>query len=388
MEPEPLAEVRIESLAGSGDGVAHDAEGRTLFVPFTVPGDRVRVLVVEVHKRFARGRLVEILEPGPGRVEPRCPVFGACGGCTWQHVAYETQLRAKARILHDALVRIGGLAPPEEIVVRPCPEPYGYRARTRVRVEGGRVGYTRRRSHALCPVQGCPLLVPELDRALGALAVRPPAEAGAWELTAGDGGIVRASPLASRGGARRRVAVEVAGERIELSPGSFVQANAPLRQELAAAVLDAAGAGQALLELFAGAGFFTIPLARRWRRVVAVEAHAGAARDLRRNAESAGLEHVRVVNLSVEQALRGPSARGARASVVVLDPPRTGLPRECAEALAALAPERIVYVSCDPATLARDLAALVRTGFTLGRVRGFDLFPQTPHVEALAVLER
>src|SRR5215475_13460392 len=179
------AEIRIESLAAGGDGVGHLSDGRAVFVPFTAPGDRVRVRVVEARGRFARARVEELLEPGPARAEPACPAFGSCGGCAWQHVAYPAQLEAKRAILADALRRIGGI---DAGALEPCvasPAEYGYRGRTRVLVESGRVGYRRRRSHALCAVSRCPVLVPALDERLHALAHDPPPEDGEWELVAG-----------------------------------------------------------------------------------------------------------------------------------------------------------------------------------------------------------
>ncbi len=381
-----VLEVRIDSLAGDGDGVARDASGRVIFVPFTAPGDRVRVRVVEARRRFARARVETLLEPGPSRTSPHCPVFGECGGCTWQHVDYATQVEAKRRILEEALQRVGGIRPPGGIGMVASPQPYAYRARARVRVEGGHVGYRRRRSHALCPVRGCPLLLPALDACLARLASHPPAREGEWELAAGDDGSVRAAPLPSPPGPS--VELRVRGETLQVSPGVFAQANGLLRETLVEAVCEAAGRGETLLELHAGAGFFTLSLARHWRRLVAVEADSAAVRDLRRNLAAAGLDHVEVRARPVETVLGGPPPSRLAPEVVVLDPPRTGLPPGAARALANLGASRVVYVSCDPATLARDLAVLGAGGLAVRRVQGFDLFPQTPHVETLAVLER
>ncbi len=389
-------ELRIDGLAAGGDGVGRAPDGRAVFVPGTAPGDRVRVRFVEVRARHARGRAVELLEAGPARTDPVCAVFGACGGCTWQHVAYPAQLEAKAAILRDALERIGRLAVPGGLRVEPSPSPYAYRGRARVLVEGGRVGFRRLRSHALCATTRCPVLVPELEARLRELAERPPARAGEWELTAGEAGATRAVPLEERGKPGEPegrgkpgepILVAVGADRLRVSPGVFVQSNALLLETLAGAVAEAAGRGTLALELFAGAGFLTLGLARRFNRVVAVEASRAAAADLAESCRAAGLANVEVVAEPVEAVLamrRLPPG----ADAAVLDPPRRGLPPGSAAALARRAPRRIAMLSGDPATLARDAALLGAEGFTLCGVRGFDLFPQTAHVEALAVLER
>jgi 23S rRNA (uracil1939-C5)-methyltransferase len=313
-----------------------------------------------------------------------CEVFGSCGGCAWQHVAYPHQLEAKRRILADALARIAGLELPLPIGMRPSPAAYGYRSRTRVLVRGGRVGYRRRRSHALCATARCPLLVPPLQERLAELAAAPPPRDGEWELACA-GEQTRAGPPTRPG---PRLELRVAGERVGFSPGVFAQSNALLLEPLVAALLAAAGSGRRVIELFAGAGLFTLGLARRFASAVAVESDPRAVDDLRHNLAAARLTNVEVIGERVEQALASGALAGASPEVAVLDPPRTGLPPGAAGALAGLGAGRIVYLSCDPATLARDLALLAEAGYALRSVEGFDLFPQTPHVEALAVSER
>lgn len=387
----PHPEVRIDALAAGGDGVARLADGRVCFVAATAPGDLVRVELVEERSRFVRARVLALLEPGDARTDPLCAVFGSCGGCAWQHITYSAQLAAKRTIVRDALTRLGGLALPGEIRIVPSPQPYGYRGRTRVLVRGGRVGYRRARSHALCATARCPVLLPVVERALRDLAGAPPAADGEWELVADSGGTVRTSPAPAARDARvpvaqgpsARVTLQAGGHALELSPHVFAQSNVLLLPALVEAVLTAAGTGDLALELYAGAGSFTLGLASRFARVVAVESDPAAARDLARNVAGTSVE---ALCERAEAVLEG--WRTARPDVVVLDPPRRGMARGGPEALAALGAPRIVHVSCDPATLARDLRALVAGGYALRSVTGFDLFPQTHHVEALAVLER
>ena len=389
--PQGEIELRIDSLAAGGDGVGRADDGRVVFVPFTAPGDRVRVEIRSKHTRFAHGRVVSLLDPGPGRTDPICPVFGSCGGCAWQHVEYEVQLSAKVQILSDALARLGGIGLSDPIQMTPSPEPYHYRGRARVGVRRGRVGFRKRRSHALCGIRSCPVLLPAVDRELTALAERAETAQGGdpegeWELSAGVDG-ARAIPLSEPGGPR--VELAVGRDRFGVSPGVFAQSNALMQSDFAAAVGREAGKGSIAVELFAGAGFFTLGLARGFDRVVAVESNPAAARDLVDNLRAAGLGNVDVRCERVESLGASGEWCDGRADLLLVDPPRTGLPPGSVEALSqgASNPRRIVYVSCDPGTLARDLDLFGRRGYRTTRVECFDLFPQTPHVEALAVLE-
>lgn len=403
-------------MAAGGDGVARLPDGLALFVPLAAPGDRVRIRVTERHRRFARAEISEVLVAGPGRCAPRCPVFGRCGGCAWQHLEYSVQVQAKQAILREALVRIGGWVLTDEIPLTPSPAPYGYRTRARLLVGREGIGYRRQGSHALCAIDGCPILVPSLDAEVGRLAgarrVSPePAEQGEWELVAGRDGRARSHPVRSHpvrshpvrshpvkkhsvkgggptelGADRDRIELRAGQDVLAVSPGTFIQANLGLHDALHAAVLDSVGRGRHAIELHAGAGFFTLALARRFEEVEAIEVASSAVADLRANLLSAGLERVRVVEGDVEEVLK--SRVGPRPELVLLDPPRAGLSPGALESLVELSAARIVYLSCDPATLARDSARLRERGYALESVQGFDLFPQTPHVEALAVLIR
>ena len=415
--------VEIDRLASGGDGVGRLEDGRVVFVPFAAPGDVLRVEIVERRKRHARARIVEIESPGPARRLPRCPVFGSCGGCVWQHLEYPAQLEAKRAILLDAVVRIGGLEPPGAVAMCGSPEEFGYRSRARVLASGGKVGFRRLRSHELEPIEHCPVLSPPVDRALadaarigqtrptgqttqtrqarqiGGLESRGPQgerrapRAGGGlavevEIAVGGGGVVRTGSLDPEALASGPpLELEVGGERLRVSPGVFTQANDLVLPELCASVQREAGSGRRLAELFAGAGTFTLSLARRFDGLLAVESNARATGDLAFNLERAGLaSRVEVRTQAVEQALGAIAA--FEPELIVLDPPRSGLAPGCAVGVAGAGARRIVYVSCDPATLARDLRLIVEAGYRLVRLQGFDLFPQTQHVEALAVLDQ
>ena len=385
--------LRIDSLAAGGDGVGRGKDGRVVFVPFTAPGDLVRVEIRSERARLARGRVAALLEPGAARTDPVCPVFGSCGGCAWQHVDYDAQVAAKLQILGDALERLGGVDLAGPITITPSPSPYQYRGRTRVAVVHGRVGYRKRRSHSLCRVRTCPILTPALDAELGLLAERAERCArgdlpdGEWEIAASDDS-ARAVALPAREGPRAYW--NLGGDRLGVSPGVFSQSNALMLETLVAAVHTAVGEGTSACELYSGAGLFTLGLARRFDRVVAVESSPQAIADLGENLRGAGLSNVEARCQRVEGALSGEGLAGGCHDALLIDPPRSGLPPGAVQALTSghPPPRRIVYLSCDAATLSRDLMLFSAAGFRVARVEAFDLFPQTPHVEALAVLEK
>jgi len=356
-----------------------------VFVPFTAPGDRVRIRVDSRRARFLHGRVEELLTPSPVRTDPVCAVFGSCGGCAWQHVEYAAQLEAKAKIVGDAFQRIGGVPLKAKVPITASTEPYGYRSRARILVGDGRVGFRHRRSHSVCATAHCPVLTLPLQKELAGLAEQPPRRGGEWELFVGDGE-VRALALKAKGG--DKTSVKVGDDCFVVSPGVFVQANALFHQTLTDAVLTAAGSGDLACDFFAGIGFFTLGLARQFARVIAVESNRFAVDDLDVNLRTAGLTNVTIMGERLETLLLDEQLAGERPQVVLLDPPRTGLPPGSADALAELAADRIVYLSCDPATQARDVRNLVGNGYALESIEAFDLFPQTPHVECLAVLER
>jgi 23S rRNA (uracil1939-C5)-methyltransferase len=411
--------VHIDHLSFGGDAIGREG-GRVWFIPYAAPAEVVVAEAVEEKPSFVRARLVEVVSPSADRVPARCRHFGVCGGCQWQHLDYAAQLREKASILRGALRRVTDveIPPPES-----SPEPYGYRVRAELHVEerGARraLGYRRARSHEVVEPLECPILATPLEAAVLALRrlveVVPGAPRGRYELHLGDEGVALCL-FVERGGAAKaqgwlgwvledvpRVAAcaveEEGGLRVVLregqvtragvayGPGVFAQGHRELAARLADAVVAwAAPNRRSVLELFAGAGHLTLPLARHARRLVAVEASARAAADARRNLAAAGLS-CEVRTGAAEKVLPELCRSGVRFDVVVLDPPRRGAP-EVLPALADLAPARIVYVSCDPMTLARDLTALGATGYQARAVRSFDLFPQTFHLEVVCLLER
>ena len=375
-------EVTIEKLVAGGDGLARVA-GLPLFVPRAAPGDRLRIRVVERRPDYGRAEIIEILDPGAGRREPPCPYFARCGGCDLQHLADDLQVRLKAAAVRETLERLGGSAlPPSEIVAGAM---WGYRLRTQLhtRSREGRVevGYHARGSHDLVAVDRCPILVPELEARLPELpGLLPPDPPRRVDLAAGDGGRVTAAPRAG----------ELPGGEVETAVGDhvyrydarcFFQGHRGLLGSLVAAAVGE-WEGEDAYDLYAGVGLFSLPLARRYRRVVAVEGDRLAARFARANARRDRARRLEVVTRSLEGWV---PALPAAASRVVVDPPRHGLSREVRRAFLERPPARLTYVSCHPAALARDLKALAPI-FRVESLTLLDLFPQSGHMEVVVQL--
>jgi 23S rRNA (uracil1939-C5)-methyltransferase len=403
-----LIELRIEKLVYGGDGIArHD--GKVVFVPRTAPGDLVRVRIVEERKTHARGELVTLLAPGPARVEPECPLFGRCGGCQWLHIDYPAQVEFKRSILEDTvrhrLPETRGL----QITMKPSPRRLAYRSRVRLHAEGTgesrRAGFFTARSRRLVDVPSCPLLQPSLNRAVAALRAEAPRdgglpreydlacaeESGSWTIAERRAGDHADSPPDSSEFRPEELLVRnVRGIKYTVTAGSFFQANDSLIEDLVVRVSELAESprNDSALDLFSGVGLFTLPLARRYARVAAVEGSPAGAALCALNASDAGAFNVQVAHSDVLGWMRQAASRARPAvDLVQLDPPRTGAGLEVMDAIVQWAPDTVIYVSCDPQTLCRDLVGL-RESYEVDHVEGFDLFPQTFHFETAVRLRR
>ncbi len=383
-----MIEVVVERVVYGGEGLARHG-GRVVLIPLTAPGDRALVELTEERSDFARARLVRLLDASPDRRDPICPYYGTCGGCQLQHLHYAAQHRIKRDIVRESLVRLGGLSWPGEIPLIPSEEfRYRLRAQVKVRVSEGRVeiGYYRPASHELCAILECPLLSPELNAALERLRWEAPerfANVRALDLAQGEDGRVVVHPI----GEPMAVSWSVRGITYAFDARTFFQANRFLLAELLGLVTEGEE-GERALDLFCGVGFFAVPLARRFAEVIGVESDPRAVRFARLNARAHGVRNCRFVNERVHTWLVREGGRLRPVDLVVLDPPRGGLSRALICALARLMPERITYVSCNPATLARDLKWLLARGYVISSIVALDLFPQTFHVETIVKLRR
>ena len=397
-------QVRIEKLVYGGRGLGR-VDGRVVLVPFVASGETVEVEVVREKKGLIEGRAVDWVSKTPNRVEALCPLFESCGGCHYQHLPHGEQLEAKRGILLETLARVGNITwdgPVETI----AGEPWGYRNRTQLRIAkrgpGTHIGFFAAGSHQLVDAESCPINSPMLNRAHQALRKmaqerRFPNFLREVEFFTNETDVqlnVRSSdrPLA-------KSFFEWCGERIDgfepsdtldypvgddlfrVGSRSFFQVNRFLVNELAQVVAGDAF-GRFALDLYAGVGLFTLPLARQFERVAAVDASRRAMRDLRFNLERAQVE-AQVVNLKVAEFL---SSVLHPVDFIVADPPRAGLGPEVTAELVRLRPARLVLVSCDPSTLARDLAVLLEGGYRIRSLTLVDLFPQTFHVETVVAL--
>ena len=416
----------IEKLIYGGDGLGRTPDGKAAFVPMVLPGEEVNAAVTEEKPGFVRATAEEILKRSELRIEPGCPYYGACGGCHYQHASYEAQLGFKRDILRETLRRTAKFDWSGEITTH-AGEPWHYRNRTRLRVRTQpefAVGYHRFHSNDLLPVRVCPISSPLINRAIGglwALAERNGVPGGAEEIelfaNRDDSrllleiyGPIDASEREGFAGAVREAIPEGAGvaffsgsstaaakcdavigedslsyragdEEFKVSAGSFFQTNRFLAGRLAGSVV-AGAQGDTALDLYAGVGLFANHLARSFRRVLAVESAPSSAADLEHNAA----KNVTGTRSTVEAFL--PRAANLNPDLVVLDPPRAGLGEKITGLIAGLRPARIVYVSCDPATLARDLRQLLGTGYRVEEVHLMDMFPQTFHIETVTKLAR
>ncbi len=425
----------IEKMVYGGEGLARlagDGTAKALFVPFVLPGEKVQATIVEEKPGFARAALDEVVKPAPERIEGECPYFLRCGGCHYQHAPYERQLEIKREILRETLRRLGKLEWPGEINTHPSP-PWNYRNRTRMKLRGEpfAIGYFHYGTHELLPVEKCPISSPLIERAIDAMwklgrAGKVPPESteieffcneqdekmlieltGAFDnaqrkavakfaaelrhalpavgvvpfIQRPDGAMVEADWNDKEFGASE-LEYQTGESLYRVSAGSFFQVNRFLTQTLVE-IVTTGMAGATALDLYAGTGLFALPLSQDFIEVSAVESAPFSFHDLQRNVPS----NVAPYRHTVEDFLAN-LPDGANYDLVVVDPPRAGLSSGVVQKLGKLAAARLTYVSCDPATLSRDLRLLLESGYSVQEIHLVDLFPQTFHLESVVHLAR
>jgi 23S rRNA (uracil1939-C5)-methyltransferase len=406
----------LTALAHGGSALGRH-QGQVVFVPYAIPGETVRAEVVEAHARWARARLLEVLEPSTHRIEPPCRYFGPdlCGGCHLQHIAYEAQAEFKRQVVIDQLARIGGLHDVDVNEIIGASEPWAYRNHVQFSVTpDGTLGFLTTDAHnaelRVVPVEECLLLDPLLDDLWSALDMEWPQlhrlslrcgsatgdllaifELDHYEdfdievdfpvscvLLLADGEVVVLM-------GNSHFHEEVAGREYRVSAGSFFQVNTAGAEALVALVRDylAPTGSEILVDAYCGVGLFGLALTDRVEQLIGVEADPSAIADFRHNAQ--GLDHVALIEGAAQTSL---VRLGGPIDLMVLDPPRSGAEKQVVAEIVRLQPLRLVYVSCDPATLARDARHLTNAGYRLEEVQPVDLFPQTYHVEAVALFVR
>jgi 23S rRNA (uracil1939-C5)-methyltransferase len=379
----------VDRIAAGGAGVL-TVRGKRVFMDRSAPGDRVCGRIVTENRRWARAELVELVEESPLRITPPCALYGRCGGCSLQHLNYRSQLEEKAGILRDAFTRLGGIPLTGAVPIAPSP-PWEYRNRIQLHripqgsPDGTSLGFMARQSGDIVPVRDCPVSDPGLRAVLREASAQPPPGQDRFTLYA------RGDTLVSEGSVRRKTArrgvVLLRGKEIRMDAGVFFQSNGVMLEELIAGLAQAAAEADTELpmaDLYCGVGTFAAFLGGRFPRIDLVEENPEAIALARENTR--GME-TRLFARTGDRWAEDNFPEN-RYGFIVADPPRQGLSPALRKTLAQKGPPVLAYVSCDPATLARDSGELIAGGYRLDRLRGYDFYPQTAHIESLAVFKR
>lgn len=384
-----ILDVEVKKIIPNGLGLCF-AEKLTVFVPLSVVGDELKVEIRKLQGRTAFAKIVEIIKPSENRVEPKCEYFGVCGGCNFQQMSYESQLEAKLDILRDSLKRIGKIDFDEEIPIVASPKQYQYRLRSQWHLDTRKekIGYFKRQSHEVVEAKSCPILVPKLEETLNDL--RENLEYGTFfaeeinvEAASGKNDVsVYSEELIEP---TTEIFYELDDEKYFFNARSFFQGNEYLIEELISAATENSE-GNTAIDLFCGIGLFSLSLAKKFEKVIGVEANRTAVEYARKNAEHARASNTEFFPERVKHFLS--KNESIEADQIVLDPPRSGVKRNTLENIADIDAGRITYVSCNPSTLARDLRILLDKNYEIEKITALDLFPQTHHVETVVQLKK
>lgn len=382
--------VTCSTFVYGGQTLARLADGRAVFVPFALPGERVRIQLMKEKAGYAEAALLEVLTPAPERITPRCRHYMHCGGCHYQHLDYPAQLVAKTQILRDQLVRIGGLVDPPVTPAVPSPQPWYYRNHMQFhQLANGRLALQAAHSQQSIAIQECHLPEPTLDAAWRGYQIERAANKKTKKRDVG-GQKVGAERISLRAGQQGEVQtaqgpglnIQVLDRRFCVSAESFFQVNTPMAEKIVQHLLSHLPLTRqtVALDVYCGVGLFSAFLAPSIERLIGIESSASACADFALNL--AGVNNVTLYRLPAEQAL---AQVKSPVDVVVVDPPRAGLGKAVVEQILRLAPTTLAYISCDPATLARDAQQLVAGGYQPQHITPFDLFPQTYHIESISL---
>lgn len=408
-----IFKIRLEKLTYGGDAMGRLEDGRAVFIPFGLPGERVRVRLTEEKRNFARGELVEMLEASPQRIAPRCIHFGECGGCHYQNLSYEDQLQVKKEILRDQLTRIGKIENPPVYETVPSPSPWNYRNHVQFHLtQEGKLGYVRALAPSVFAVKECHL--PEgsinefwpqlefepatdvervsirsgLDEELMLILESESPEPPELEIEAGISitHVFEENTVVIAGS--DNLTIRVLDRDFRVSAASFFQVNTAMAANMVDHILThlPVSPTETVLDVYCGAGLFSTFLAPKCERLIGIESSPSACEDFAFNLDE--FENVELYEGLAEEILPGLVGRVSTSTYVLVDPPRAGLDKTVLDGILKLRPKMIAYVSCDPSTLARDAARLINGGYKLKQVTPFDLFPQTFHIESISIFER
>ena len=407
MQPQTF-EIQLDKLAYGGDAMGRLDDGRAVFVPFGLPGERVRARLTEEKKNFARGELLEVLEPASIRISAKCRHFGECGGCHYQNLPYESQLAAKTEILRDQLQRIGKIEDPPVRPMVGCPNSWNYRNHVQFHLtEDGSLGYVGANRNTIIPIMECHLPEPSIDALWPQLEFEVDApfervsirsgvdddlmlilesdELGApeLELEAGISVVHLTEEDALVMAGDDHLFMQILERRFHVSAGSFFQVNTAMAEKMVTHLLAKLTLpAKTILDVYCGVGLFSAFLAPMCERLIGIESSPSACEDFAVNLDE--FDHVELYEAAAEDVIPHLEAEQA---LVLLDPPRGGVGRRALDGIRELKPQVIAYISCDPSTLARDAARLIAGGYRLADVTPFDMFPQTYHIESISLFE-
>jgi 23S rRNA (uracil1939-C5)-methyltransferase len=403
-------ELILEKLTYGGDAMGRLPDNRAVFVPFGLPGERVCVRLVEEKKNFARGEIVEILEPSPDRIDAKCRHFGECGGCHYQNLLYEKQTQAKTDILIDQLKRIGKIETPPVKPMVACPEPWNYRNHVQFHLtEAGKVGYVRASGGSVLEISECHLPEPSIDALWCQLEFEPETNVERVSLRNGmdddlmlvlesetpdtpeleiEAGISVAHVYEENTvvlAGSDHILMRVLDRDFKVSAASFFQVNTFMAGKMVEHLLAQLPItpSTTLLDVYCGVGLFSAFLAPKCGRVIGIESSESSCEDFTVNLDE--FDNVELYEGEAEEVI---PYLEANPDIVLVDPPRAGMDKAVVDGILKMNPRLIAYVSCDPSTLARDAARLINGGYTLKEVTPFDLFPQTYHIESISIFER
>jgi 23S rRNA (uracil1939-C5)-methyltransferase len=400
----------LEKLTYGGDAMGRLPDQRAVFVPFGLPGERIRVKLTEEKKNFARGEIVEILEPSPDRIEAKCIHFGKCGGCHYQNLRYEKQLQAKTDILIDQLKRIGKIDNPPVQQMVACPTPWNYRNHLQFHLtEDGKLGFVSHQGLGVREISECHLPEPSINELWPQLEFEPGTNIDRVSLRAGaeddlmlvlesespetpeleiEAGIsvthvYEGNTVVIAGS--DHILMHVLDRDFKVSAASFFQVNTPMAEKMVQHLMTNLPITQSttLLDVYCGVGLFSAYLAPKCKSVIGIESSESSCEDFTVNLDE--FDNVELYEGTAEDVM--PHLE-AKPDIVLVDPPRAGLDKAVVDGILNLSPRVIAYVSCDPSTLARDAARLINGGYHLKDVTPFDLFPQTYHIESISMFER
>ena len=409
---QPTFDILLEKLTYGGEAMGRLPDGRAVFVPFGLPGEQVRVRLIQDKQNFARGELVEVVTASPKRVDPKCKHFGKCGGCHYQNLSYENQLQAKTEILRDQFQRIGKIENPPIKPIVPSPLEWNYRNHVQFHLTAeGKLGFVNSKGNSVFPIEECHLPETGIDSFWRELQFESNKEVERVSLRAGhneelmvvlesenfetpeleieaDVSVVHLfdeHPVVIAG--RDHFVVSVLEKDFRVSAASFFQVNTKMAEKMVEYLLARLPVSMSttVLDVYCGVGLFSKFFASKCEQVIGIEASESACEDFVFNLDE--FDNVELYEGAAEEILPGLAGRLDSSTFVIVDPPRAGLERHALDAILSIKPQIIAYVSCDPSTLARDAARLINGGYRLVEVTPFDLFPQTYHIESISIFE-